>query len=167
MRAEALRRGIRGAAAALGGLLLGACATLTEGLDPLEPGLATRFGLPRLDAPAEVASCRPRFRWQAFDLAAARAADPWFEAVGEVRYDLRIWCVAAPSALAYERLSLETSEHALEAELEPETVYRWSVRPRFTRAGETRLGEWSALTGWWRRNPFHGREGFLFVTSAR
>jgi len=164
---DSLIHASRAAWLALGALLLSACSTLTSGLDPLEPGLATLFGVPRLDAPAELDSCRPHFRWQAFDLTAARAADPWFAQVGEVRYDLRVWRVAAPSALVYERLALGTNEHELESALEADTVYRWSVRPRFTRSGETRLDEWSTLVGWWRRNPFHGHEGFLIETPGQ
>ncbi len=134
------------------------------GLLPLEPRLDTLLGITRVDTPRRLDSLRPRFRWSEFDLVAACARDPWYTQVSGVSYDLRVWESAAPCALVYERVALATCEQRLERDLAPGTVYRWSVRPRFVRAGETRLGEWSSIRGWWRRNPFNAYRGFLVET---
>ncbi len=146
------------------GWLACSCSSMYPGLAPLEPSVRTFLGIPAVHEPTEVNTLRPDLRWSTFDLEAARREDPWYSAVEEVRYDLRVWKAGQPGIVVYERARLESCEHRIEIDLEPGTVYRWSVRPRFARAGETRLGEWSSIVGWWRRNPFNAHQGFLIET---
>lgn len=80
----------------------------------------------------------PRMHWQ--------SAPAVWEAVGDRRYDLRIWKVIddAPGDIVYERLGLTGTRHQVEAPLEPATMYFWSVRLRGTVDGRPQAAPWSA-----------------------
>lgn len=147
------------------------CADFTSRTSPrpIEPDLRPEVDWNPFAAhplhPGNVGTLRPHLCWQPFELAAARAADPWYLEVDDlVRYDVRVWRLGPRAVLVYERSGLESCEHTLESDLEPATSYRWSVRARFERQGEPRLSDWSTALGNWRFNPFHGSEGYAFRT---
>jgi hypothetical protein len=51
-----------------------------------------------------------------------------------------------PGDLAYERVGLAATSHALETALAPHASYFWSVRLRYTLDGEPRATRWSAAS---------------------
>ena len=62
-----------------------------------------------------------------------------------VTYELKIWRSGrlGPDALVYSRTNLEQASHKLETDLEPSSLYYWSVRAHFSEHGKDRITEWS------------------------
>jgi len=57
----------------------------------------------------------------------------------------KVWISVNSLAVVYERHDLREASHAVEAALDPNTEYAWSVRARFELNGETRVSEWSLV----------------------
>jgi len=113
-------------------LLMG-CATQVSGLHPLYPSAAN----------GRVNVRNPTLQWEPL---------PWSgdAEVSDIRYDLKV--LLSDGTPFYSREGLLTSEHTMEAPLEPGVAYVWTVRARFRWNGERRLTQWSRI---W--NPL-GRE---------
>ena len=97
--------------------------------------------------PVEMAQSRtPLLVWEPLPRMPWRSAPAVWEAVGDRRYDLRIWEVVddAPGDIVYERLGLTATRHQVEAPLGPASMYFWSVRLRGTVDGHPRAAPWSA-----------------------
>ena len=60
-----------------------------------------------------------------------------------VLYDVEVY---DNHRLVYSRRRLADTSHVINAELEPCTVYRWSVRPSFQVDADIAFGEWMRLT---------------------
>jgi hypothetical protein len=76
--------------------------------------------------------------------------------VSNVRYDLRVWQVAAdaPPELMYERRDLPAPSHTLERPLPSATGYFWSVRARFDLGGRVHGTKWGYF-----RTPYYASHG--------
>lgn len=91
---------------------------------------------------------RPKLEWQTFPPEAylKKGADWVVIEATKVSYDLRIYR-ADDFELVYSRDALPAAGHVVEEPLQPKTVYRWTVRPRFEVRGLPRVGEWSSVAG--------------------
>jgi hypothetical protein len=122
---------------------------LSCGVPVLDP-MGTSLGAPPDTGPrpsaATAQSRTPLLVWEPLPRMHWRSAPAVWEAVGDRRYDLRIWNVAgnAPGDAVYERLGLTGTRHQVEVSLEPATMYFWSVRLRGTVDGHPRAAPWSA-----------------------
>ncbi|MCA8942602.1 MAG: hypothetical protein KDB80_08615 [Planctomycetes bacterium] len=114
-------------ASVLASLVLLGCGGMQYGLRP-EP-VAFEMGQPML-------------RWEAFPTAADLEADDQGVLVRaqDVCYDLRVY--RPNGALLLERRGIPDTRFLVVLELRP-GEYRWTVRPRFTVDGHTRIGQWS------------------------
>lgn len=118
------------------------------GLLPIAaPGAPTRVGAGP-QPPMKVDSLTPRLAWAPLPApsSAPGAGPPAGASAQDLRYDLRIfeeldW---APGALAYGREGLAGTEHRVERELKPATLYFWTVRVRYFADGAPRATRWSA-----------------------
>lgn len=99
------------------------------GLEPVSPSMDT------IHCIGFANSLQPTLKWQSFQ--------------GEdVTYDLKIWRSQDgrdPTELVYGRERLTKPYHNIEAPLQPDTCYLWTVRARFKMAGQTRVTGWSTL----------------------
>jgi hypothetical protein len=81
---------------------------------------------------------QPTLRWEPFQ-------------GSDVTYDLIIWRSTSdgnsrgiqPTELIYGRTALSEAFHRLETPLQPDTDYQWTVRARYTNAGQTRITGWT------------------------
>ncbi|HET9734097.1 MAG TPA: hypothetical protein VFP62_02390 [Burkholderiales bacterium] len=120
------------------------------GLAPIDPptrGTDTGAALTERFEWAGVRSLQPTLGWQAFpreaDLAAAPAE---MRRVQNVTYDLVIARERnrAPAETVYRRSGLPRPEHRLQAPLEPDARYFWTVRARFELDGRPRVTGWGS-----------------------
>jgi hypothetical protein len=87
-------------------------------------------------------SRHPTLRWE------ARAGDG-------TTYDLRMWRGEpnVPGELIYARDALVGAVHTVEIELEPATLYLWTLRERRFIDGQSRVSDWAVL-----RMDIYGRD---------
>jgi hypothetical protein len=99
-------------------------------------------------APAVVPSLAPVLAWEGrpSSLSPGEARRMAKVAAADIRYDLRIWKTVddGPGDIVYERDGLDRPEHQVETALEPESLYFWTVRLRYTSEGRVRATRWSA-----------------------
>jgi len=81
-------------------------------------------------------SLQPTLRWEPFQ-------------GNDVTYDLIIWRAIGiykggiqPTELVYNRTGLSEASHTIEIPLQPDTLYLWTVRARYTSAGTTKMTGW-------------------------
>lgn len=85
-------------------------------------------------------SLTPTLAWD-LTLAGGDRYGGWSETIDEadITYDIDIF---DNHTLVYDEKGIAGPSHTLAWELEPCKTYRWSVRPIYSVAGETRFGEW-------------------------
>ena len=86
----------------------------------------------------------PTVRWEACVVEEYLGYDtPEFRAsITAVTYDLRLFR-NTDGSLVYRRDRLPAPEHTIRAPLEPDAVYRVTMRPRYHLGVQERVGEWS------------------------
>jgi len=121
------------------------------GLEPVYPRTRGTLSGDRLIGDyfewTQVDSRQPTLRWQTFPRALDVAAAPAEMArVSRVSYDLVIARERnlAAAEVVYRRSGLGSTEHRLEAPLEANARFFWTVRARFTLDGATRVTGWSS-----------------------
>lgn len=85
-------------------------------------------------------SLTPTLAWD-LTLAGGDPYGGWSETIDEndITYDIDVF---DNHTLVYDEKGIRDSSHTLAWELEPCRTYRWSVRPVYNVAGQTRFGEW-------------------------
>lgn len=85
-------------------------------------------------------SLQPTLRWEPFQ-------------GSDVTYDLIIWSGVGmhrsgiqPTELVYNRTGLSEASHTIETPLQPDTLYLWTVRARYTSAGAAKMTGWAMWT---------------------
>jgi hypothetical protein len=111
----------------------------------------------------------PILRWNPFP---TPDYDSLRDRIRNVSYEIRIWKAYSPAryelareALAYSRSGLELPTHQVKEPLEPDKVYVWAVRARFTLDGEWRATPWSTASGWDRESVIPER-GYAAISTG-
>jgi hypothetical protein len=117
-------------------------------------------GTARVDTPA------PRLAWEAFPTPQYLDADATLKQATDVVYDVRVWASdeSALRVLVYERVGVAETSVRVEPALAPATVYRWSVRARYTVRDRRYATRWSAA---WQPVFVPNRELVTAAASAR
>jgi hypothetical protein len=123
------------------------------GLKPIFPG--PLYGGPLSGSNTElifvpVDSLQPTLRWEPF----VPSKDSGI-AADNIQYDLRVWSIAngCPEDEVYARDGIQKPSHRFVSALKPATNYFWSVRARFTIAGQVRVSPWTLSQYPWRPGP--------------
>jgi len=122
---------------------------LSCGVPVLDPQGNSAGAPPEMGPPppaATVQSRTPLLAWEPLPRMHWKSAPASWEMIGDRRYDLRVWKVAAdaPGDIVYERLGLTGTRHQVEVALDPASMYFWSVRLRGTVDGRPQAASWSA-----------------------
>jgi hypothetical protein len=97
------------------------------GIKPIYPPVEF---LKSMITPTWVSSLQPTLQWEPYQ-------------GNNVTYDLIIWRGGYHTELIYSREGLSEAFHVLETPLPSASVYRWTVRARYTSGGLTRITEWA------------------------
>jgi len=139
--------------AMLCGAMLAGCMVNAHfnGLKPVTPEYKESYSfVGRYDESAtlsvEVDSLQPLLRWEAFPRPEYLPGDPGklIATISNVTYELKILNLAA--GVVYERKGLTTPYHKVEASLQTDTIYSWSVRAQFDLDGHPKVTRWSSMT---------------------